>query len=205
MTKIEIYPTAEWIKENFENTLLLVNKFNLTNLGTLLSTLGERYAICPCSTRKEYYSSFPGGLAYHNLHVLKWMNKLTGILCEPSEISKESMLKVAILHEIGKVGDVEKDYYVRQDNDYHNQRGMYYEVNSNIQYMKIADRSLYWVHESHIHLTTDEYLAILLHDGQNDEENASYKYKEPKLAILLQQAEQYARRLEKDSIIHWPE
>jgi hypothetical protein len=197
----KIKPDEEFIKKNYETTIKLIEE---ASLGGLIDGLGERYAICPASSRKEYYSSFPGGLAYHNLFVRFWMQKFADLMA-PGEITPQSITKLSLLHEIGKVGTTEEDYYTPQESDWHRERGIYYEVNPNLQYMKIPQRSLFLAQQHLIPLTQDEYLAILLHDGQHDEANKAYKFKEPKLAVVLQTAVQWARKLEKENTVLWPE
>ena len=205
MEKVEIYPTQEWIAGNFESTMSLIGK-NLGDcpLGGLIERLGERYATCPASTRKEYYSAFPGGLCYHNLHVLKWINKFASIMM-PQVVPTGTMVKLAVLHEIGKVGTLEQEYYVRENSNYYNEKGYYYTYNQKVPYMKVSDRSLYLAQQYGITLTEEEYLSILLYEGHHDEDNDSHKYKEPPLALVLRNASTWARKLESDNVIHWPE
>jgi hypothetical protein len=206
MQKIEINPYEDWVHGNFLKTLELVetNFSKEHGLYKLLDTLGDRYALCPASLGKEHYSSFPGGLAYHNLHTLKWVSKFANLMAE-NEISRSSMILVSILHEIGKIGTMTEDYFIRRDGKYFDDKGLYYDYNPKIQYMKISQRSLALAQEIGIILHENEYLAILLHDGYGDNEHASfYRYREPILSIVLQNAVTWARRLEKNSIVYWP-
>ena len=196
----EIIPTAEWIEQNYTTTVKLVNSCDLKRLEVLLTDFAEQYATCPASARKEHYSAFPGGLAYHNLHVLKWIKSFATMMA-PDEISKTTMVKLAILHEIGKLGSKDQSYFVRQNGKYYDEKGLYYDFNNCSQFMSVPHRSLFLAQYYGIELTSDEFLAILLYDNDSD----FYKYKEPKLALILHHAVQWARKLEKDNIIRWPE
>lgn len=200
----EITPNEEFVKANFDSTVKLVEKLSTTShLKTMLEFLGDRYALCPASANKDYFSAFPGGLAYHNLNVVKWIGKFANLLC-PDVYSKETLLKVALLAEIGKVGDLEHDYYLATDQKWQRDRGIFYEINKDISFMRIPQRSLFLANNFGVPLTQEEYLAILLFEGQNDETNSAYKYREPKLSLILQYANQWAQRSEKENVVNFP-
>lgn len=206
----EITPDFEFIKKNYDKTLELIKKVYKTEdekvfvppLLRMIESLGERYAICPASSNKDYYSAFPGGLCYHNLHVLQWIGRFASIMA-PKEYSPETLLKVSILHSIGKIGDWNLDLYLPVQEDWKKKNGTYYDVNSDIQFMKIPQRSLYLASQYNVPLTQEEYLAILLSEGQNDDENAQYRYRETKLSIILHYANYWAQRLERENKINY--
>lgn len=204
---MKIIPDEKFITSNYDKTIKLVEK-TFVEIGDplllMLDSVANRYAMCPATTRKEYYSSFPGGLAFHNLHMYHWMQKFAGMMS--TEDFSQSLVKISIMHEIGKLGDVENEYYLEQNSKWHRDRGMYYEVNPDIQFMKIPDRSLYLAQKFGIALNKDEYLSILLHDvvevsGRREE---AYHYKVPKLATITQFAYRYSTQLEKANQVNWP-
>jgi hypothetical protein len=200
-----ITPTQDFIEKNFEKTISLINSFvkdeqRRNNLLNLFEKFAEKDMVSPASTRKDYYCCFPGGLCYHNLHVLKLMTKLNTTLEE--SISNESMLIVSLLHEFGKVGDLTTDYYIPYDDNWHIERGMFYDFNTKITYMRVAHRSLCLAQTFGIKLTQDEYITILL--GDSDDENKAYNFKEPKLATLLRMADEWAIKTEKELTINFP-
>ena len=50
-------------------------------------------------------------------------------------------LVFALHHDLGKVGDLEHDYYAPQDSDWHRKnRGEIYKHNPQLQYMKVPDK-----------------------------------------------------------------
>ncbi len=204
---MSIVPNEEFLERNYNKTLEIIEKTiedpsRRLALLDMFKALGERYATAPASSRKEYHAAFPGGLCYHSLHVLQWIGKLAGVMA-PGEFSNETLLVVSLLHDIGKVGDLE-DLYVPNTSDWHVQRGMFYEVNEKIPYMRIPMRSIYLAQHWGIRLTQQEYMAILLSEGQYDQGNASYKYREPKLATLLHMAKLWAMKVEKTKDIQYP-
>lgn len=202
---MKINPNEKFIVKNYEETLKLINDtFGKDDpLHKMIDGLGNRYALCSATTRKEYYSAFPGGLCYHNRHMHFWMKKFATLMGVQSE---KSVVKIAVLHEIGKLGDLENEYYMELDSKWHRDKGMYFEVNPKVQFMKVPDRSLWLAQHYRIKLSQDEYLAILLHDvievsGRREE---GYHYKVPKLAALTQFAYRYSTQLEKENEILWP-
>lgn len=196
----KIVPDAGFIGENFNKTLDLVNKLpdseKKKNILRLFDTLGERYALCPASHQKQYFSAFPGGLCFHNLNVYENIKKFASTMSN-NEFSNESLLIVSLFHDLGKVGDVLKDLYLPQISDWHRKRGIMYELNPDIQYMKTAHRSLYLLQFYEIMLTQNEYLAILLNAMHHDEANRSYAYKENELSYVLYFADMWAIQEEK--------
>ena len=96
-------------------------------------------------------------------------------------------------------GDLNGDYYLEQQSDWHRERGMLYTYNRDIQYMTSAQRGLYLMQYFGVHLTSDEYLAILLNDGMYTDDNKAYGMKEPTLAVLVHHADRMACQFEKNN------
>jgi len=196
----EIDPNEEFITSNYGKTIEIVKKQNDPNLLNLLEALGDRYAIAPASARKEYHSAFPGGLCYHNLNVLKWIGKFAQTMT-PGRYDLRTLIRVGILHDLGKVGDMENDYYLPQQSSWHRDKGIFYETNRKIDYMRVPHRSLFLAQLFDVNLCSEEYLAIMLHDGQFDDANKNYAHKEPDLAVVLHFADYWASRAEKTNKI----
>ena len=200
MKKIE--PNEEFIKKNYEKTLSLINdtvkSSRKQKVLDLFGAFQVRYATCPASQQKSYFSAFPGGLAYHNLNVLQWVGRFSSLMAK-DEFSNETLLVVSFLHDIGSLGTQEKEYFVPQTSQWHRDQGMMYEINKDISFVKVPHRSLFLLQLFDIKLTEDEYLAILLQDGQADETNRHYNFKENKLAQILQFAKATATKNEKEN------
>lgn len=202
-----IKPTQEFVEKNFDKTIKFIEDFvknpvRKEKLIKLFEKYAEQYILCPASTKKEFYCAFPGGLSYHNLHVIKYMNKLRSTF-EWKEITDDSIITVGLLHEIGKLGELNREYYVQSNLDnWHIEKGLFYEINQKISYMKIPHRSLFICQQEGIELNKEEYVAILLSD--RDDDNKTYDYKEPKLASLLQMADKAAIKEEKELQVEFP-
>lgn len=210
---LTINPNEEFITKNYKKTIELIAKTFEDPNHPLLNMLkweelGERYALSPASPKRDYHGSFPGGLCYHNLHVLNWLGKFAALLA-PGKYTMRNLVTVGIFHDFGKIGDLEHEYYVRAPaSDWHKKKGIFYETNREMQYMKIPHRSLYlaqhYYGEQGLSLSKDEYLAIMLHDGMYEESNRTYSFKEPDLAYILHQADYWAARLEKQhNVVGW--
>jgi len=197
-----IVPDEVFIENNIKKTLKLIE----TTLGqddplyAFISKNSETYALCPASPKIEYPSCFPGGLAYHNLFVHFWFKKFSTIMTA-DKIPASSLVKVSILHDIGKLGVDNKEYYIFAQEDWKKKKGIYYETNPKLSYSKINHRSLYIAQQNNISLTEDEYYTILLDDGTYDESIKDYKHKTCKMAIVFEYALRWARKLEEENIV----
>lgn len=198
---MDIYPKEQWIIENYEQTIKLLDNEELSSVKGLIEHFGERYILCPASRAKDHNSAFPGGLCYHNLLVMSWMSKFDKLVNE-KRTSTNTIVKLSILHEIGKLGNLEKEYFVKNQAQYYIDKGLFYEFNQEIQFMKVCDRSLYLCSHFGIKLSEDEYVAILLND---EEKSSTFTYNEPQLSSLLKMSVNWARKIEKQNIVHWPE
>lgn len=191
--------TPEQIAENFDKFRSFMEKLGDRSAPALalVDHLGERLAMCPASSRKEYHAAFPGGLVDHSLRLLSNALKL----CKTFnwEVPKDSLIIGCLLHDLGKVGDHERDYYLPQDSDWHREKlGEMYKHNKEILYMTVPDRGVWLCQHFGLKLTQDEWLAIKLNDGQYAEENAPYKMKEPLLADIVHLADYISCKQEKN-------
>lgn len=168
----------------------------------LVDHLGEKLALCPASSRKEYHHAIIGGLVDHSLRVLSNALKL----CKTFgwNIPKESLIVSCLLHDIGKcglVGDDDEvvDYYVPQESEWHRDKlGEMYKKNKDMPYMTTRDRSIHTCQRFGLKLTKDEYLSILLNDGFVLDENKPYCMKINPLVFVVMTADYISSMQEKD-------
>lgn len=190
--------TPEDIASNFDKYRSFMEKLGDRSEAALalVDHLGERLALCPASSRRDYHSAYPGGLVEHSLSVLS--NALKVCKTFGWSLPKESLIVGCLLHDLGKVGDDEQDYYLPQTDDWRvNKLGEVYTHNRKLQYMTVPDRGVWLCQQFGLKLTKEEFLSIKLNDGQYDETNAPYKMKEPNLAIVVHLADLIATREEK--------
>ena len=182
--------SIERIQSNWETFEKLCRRLSNDNLNKLLDDLGERLVMCPSSSREDQYGAYPGGMIEHVLKACAMMRTLNKSL--DLDLSVASVLKVGLLHDLGKVGDLEKDYFVNQDSDWHREKlGQFYKYNDELNKMSVSHRTLYLLQHFGVELTNDEWLAIQLAQGSHFEENRFYVGHEPSLALLLQQSKAF--------------
>lgn len=160
----------------------------------MIDHFAERACMAPASSRVEYHNCFPGGFVDHSLRVLKYTVELAATF--KTKVSRETLILSALFHDWGKIGTLEDDYYLRQESDWHRKRGQLYVNNSKIK-MSNAQLGLFNLSQFNIKLSEEEYMAILLNDGQYAEENKRYGMKEPKLALLVHFADRWSTQCEK--------
>jgi hypothetical protein len=174
--------------------------------------LESRMMLAPASGRNYYHNCFPGGYVDHVLRVIKFA-QLQYDLWESNgayvdNYTREELIFVAMNHDLGKVGDLENDYYVPNDSEWHRKnQGKIYNHNPKLQYMTVPDRAIWLLSQFDIKLSEAEYLGIKLTDGLYDKANESYyiSYLEENqltwnLPHIVHQADMMASRIENENM-----
>lgn len=175
------------IQQNWNTFEKLCRTFEDPGIEKLLEDLGERLIMCPASNTTDQAGCHPGGLIQHVLDVTATMRKINNAL--KLNLDTTSVLKVGLLHDIGKVGDETTSYFVEQDSDWHREKlGQFYKYNEELEKMSTSHRTLYLLQAYNIKLNRDEWLAIQLAQGSHFEENRFYVRHEPALGLILQQS-----------------
>ncbi len=143
------------------------------------------YMICPAST--HYHLCREHGLLEHSINVAENLLRIRGVLAP--EISEESCVIVALMHDLGKAGVPGKPQYIKNSNE--NKTWPPYKFNTDLIYMSVPVRSLYLIGKL-FPLTEEEAQAIIYHDGQYVEDNRSVAAKEEPLTLLLQYADNWS-------------
>lgn len=131
------------------------------------------WLISPASTR--HHLAKDCGLLEHSCNVAETMLNLKDALAQ--EISDESCVIVALLHDLGKVGMPGKPQYIaneatpRQKMFGHDARSLF-KFNTDLTYLSIPIRSLYLA-LPYLPLSEEEVQAIAYHDGQYVDDNHS--------------------------------
>lgn len=202
--------TAEEIKSNYNNFIEVIETSitgeRKTKLLEMYSKIEDRVALAPASGNINYHNCFPGGYVDHVLRVCNTSMKLynlwkeTGVNCSFTE---EELLFSAINHDLGKLGDMESEYYLAGSSGWSQKKGQRYDYNPELAYMGAAERSLYMLQLNGVTMTQQEYFAIKLHDGMYIEGNKAYLFNYPGknintfLPILLHHADHLATLAEK--------
>lgn len=182
MSKNDFDP--EQIESNWNTFESLCNRFGDAGLGRLLDELGQRLAECPSSPRLDGPGCHPGGLIDVTLRVTSMMRKLNEALDE--KVRTPSILKVGLLHDLGKVGDVETDHFLEQTSDWHRDKlGQLYRYNEEMPKMGYSHRTLWLLQHYGVTLTREEWEAIYVAGGLHLEENRFYANTQSRLTRLL--------------------
>jgi len=146
----------------------------------------------PASTK--FHLCKEGGLLEHSVNVAETMLKIKGAIAP--DISDESCVIVALLHDLGKVGMPGKPQYLINEPSEKQKKYGYkpdypYRFNSELTYLSVPVRSMYLALQ-HISLTQEEVQAIVYHDGQYVDDNRSCATHEEPLTLLLQYADSWS-------------
>lgn len=162
----------------------------------------------PCSG--AYHLACEGGLAEHSLNVYRRMTRFVNATDFP--ISRNSIVIVSLLHDLGKMGDHFKPNYVPnmvRSKTKNKDTGEYdmvqssakpYETNKDLNYEEHEIRSV-MIAERFISLTEEEETAILHHNGLWGKLDSAFSstFDKHELATLLHFADLWCSRFEEVS------
>lgn len=206
--------TAEQIQENYELHLKIIEKYlqgeRKEKVLAMIETIGENYLMSPASSKLWYHGAYPGGYLVHVNNVvmlaLKEL-KLYKAMGGTVDFTEEELVFSALFHDLGKIGNGEKENYLPQENEWFiNNKQEAYTVNPELDFMLIPDRSLFVLQKFGISVSQNEYLAIKLHDGLFEESNKAYYISyapssrlRSNIVYILHAADMLAARLEFDT------
>lgn len=147
------------IKKNWATYTGILGRLKDDQLNALLDGLGQRLALSPANQTTGQYGAFPGGLVATSLQMGKDMQALNEFHGNPCDI--KSIYKIGFLHDIGRVGTMERDFFLEQDSEWHREKlGHQFKINSTIQTTHIQ-RTLFLVNQFQIVLSEEEFDALL--------------------------------------------
>ena len=169
----------------------------------------DRMSVAPASGKAAYHNAMVGGYVEHVLHVtdsalqIKELWEKNGATIN---FTDEELIFAALHHDLGKVGDLDKDYYIPQDSEWHRKnRGEIFKHNPKLQYMSVTDRAIFLLNHFGIPMTQWEYIGLRLTDGLYEEANKSYYISynpdwslKSNIAYILHQADSMATHIEYD-------
>ena len=140
------------------------------SVDNFLEKFGERIVMCPASHKSDQKYCEPGGLMKQSIDVAITMKKISETL--GLNVESTSILRVALAHDLGKIGSEDTDYFIPQDSDWHREKlGALYKFNDQMPRMPVTHVSLHLLASSGIPLTLDETRAISTALGSSREEN----------------------------------
>jgi len=194
------------LKENYDKFISFVKKAfanqpeRLEKLLYMYSEeqLGMELLMAPASGKAHFHSAYVGGYIDHIMNVcknsigqMKQFKENGGII----DFEVEELLFAALHHDLGKLGDLGKPYYIEQESDWHRKnQGSLYKQNPEIHYMDVTHRALWTLQHYGISFTQKEMLGIMLADGLYNE--ASKKY-------FISYDENFQLKTELPYLLHW--
>jgi len=204
---------AKQIEQNW-NSLIQIIEDNFRgerkeNLLKMYEHFKERMMFAPASSKEHFHNAFPGGYVEHVLNITNAVKKVYQTWKECGahiNFTEEEMMFATIHHDLGKVGDIDKEYYIPNESEWHRKnQGKIYTHNPDLQYMNVADRSMWLLQHFGIKINESEYLGIKLADGMYDEANKSYYMSfnpdfelQSNLPHIIHQADMIASKTERD-------
>ena len=203
----------EQIKNNWDKLReLITNTFEgerLEKLNKMYDYFEERMCMAPASGKDHCHNAHVGGYVEHVLHVIDcavqlkevWVNNNAKI-----NFTDEELIFAAMHLDLGKVGDLENDYYIPNESEWHRKnQGAIFTHNPKLQYMSVTDRALFLLGHFKIPMSQWEYVGLRLTDGLYEEANKSYYISynpdwrlRSNIAYILHQADSMATHIEND-------
>lgn len=162
-----------------------------SKLNEFLEAIKEEFLIAPASTKTSLVCSYPGGLVEHSLRTLTLSAKLRKVYDVEKEIAPNSLILVSLLHDLGKIGNENKVYYVDQVDEWkRNKLGQNYDIAEKFMNVPVSQLSLMWLTKYGFSLDIDEWNSITsIRDyGSNNRDESVPKNGESMLSVILQQA-----------------
>jgi hypothetical protein len=184
--------SLEELIENWELYIKIIstkveNEELKKSLLTFCEQQSQRILICPASTRTDFIAAAPGGLVWHSLNVLKLSKDLNKVYS--TNISVDDLITTSLFHDIGKIGDQYNDLYIKQESNWHRERGMMFELNTKLNTSTVSQRTLWWLNHYKVPLNLEVINAITSFNQDPSDTVATHiNYNVPNLTLILQQA-----------------
>ena len=209
--------TAEQIQENWNKLIQLVKDTfpedypdnRREKLLKMYHYFEDRMCMAPASGKEHYHNAHIGGYVEHVLNVINCSVQIKELWVKNGatiNFTDEELIFAAMHHDLGKVGDMDNDYYIPQDNEwFRKNRGEIFAHNPQLQYMSVTDRALFLLGHFKIPMSQWEYIGLRLTDGLYEEANKSYYISynpdwrlRSNIAYILHQADSMATHIEND-------
>lgn len=214
--------TSEELVENYEGFLSFVKKVfsdNEERLEKLLhmyseDELGEELTLAPASGKAHFHSAYVGGYIDHVMNVCKNAFNLKKLFEGQGGVinfTDEELFFAALHHDLGKLGDHGKPYYIPEESDWHRKnRNSLFKTNPELYWMDVTDRAIWLLNHYGLTFSQNEMLGIKLADGLYNEATKPYfinysdgGYLKTELPYLLHWADHMSCRIEAGQYETW--
>ena len=172
----------EQIQSNWNNLRQIISDTfdgeRLVNLNKMYDYFEDRMCMAPASGKEHYHNAMVGGYVEHVLHVTKFALELKELWEKNGatiDFTDEELIFATLHHDLGKVGDLDHDYYILNESEWHRKnQGKIFVHNPKLQYMTVTDRAIWLLQHFNIPMNQTEYLGLRLTDGMYEDANKSY-------------------------------
>ena len=201
------------IQKNWDMLRNLINNTfegdRLEKLNKMYDYFEDRMCVAPASGTEHFNNAHVGGYVEHVLHVVDLALKFTNVWQVDGatiDFTTEEIIFAALHHDLGKVGDLEEDYYIPQESEWHRKnRGEIFTHNPKLNYMTVTDRAIFLLNHFGLDMSEKEYIGLRLTDGLYEEANKKYYITyvpgntlKTNIAYILHQADMAASHIEYD-------
>ena len=205
--------SIEQIEHNWKKLRdIISNTFDgerLENLNKMYDHFEDRMCMAPASGKEHFHYAHVGGYVEHVLHIIDYSQQLKGVWETNGatiNFTDEELIFAAMHHDLGKVGDLEHDYYVPNESEWHRKnQGAIYTHNKELQHMTVTDRAIFLLGHFKVPMSECEYIGLRLTDGMYEEANKSYyisyqpeRQLRSNIAYILHQADMMVTHIEYD-------
>jgi len=181
----------------------------LDNLNKMYDHFEDRMCMAPASGKEHFHYAHVGGYVEHVLHIIDYSQQLRSVWEKNGatiNFTDEELIFAAMHHDLGKVGDLEHDYYVPNESEWHRKnQGAIYTHNKELQHMTVTDRAIFLLGHFKVPMSECEYIGLRLTDGMYEEANKAYyiayqpeRQLRSNIAYILHQADMMATHIEYD-------
>ncbi|MBR3132762.1 MAG: HD domain-containing protein [Clostridia bacterium] len=175
------------MKEEFLNLLRSVNREGMDDLISFIEK--SDFFKAPASTR--FHGSYEGGLLEHSMKVYEILKHKVKNAVIDIDIPDESLILIALLHDICKVNFYKTDYRNAKNERGEWEKVPYYTVDDTIPYGH-GEKSVMMITE-YIKLSVEEKYAIRWHMGYTEPKELyntiGQAYKKYPIALLMHEAD----------------
>jgi hypothetical protein len=179
----------EQLKNNYDKYISLLHKFfpdSKSAIHRLEEDIGERLFLAPRDLFPDA-GGVPGGLISFLVNVAKHSKAFEAM------VDPKSLAKVALFHEIGRLGGLDQDLYIKEESDWHREKlGRNYKFNEQCSKMSVAHRTLFYAAYFGFAFSETEWVALVTSSGFQYPENHYYGSEVLPLAQALQTARTFA-------------
>lgn len=176
--------TALQIEKNTRKYFETGIKYGFIN-DKLTELLSHDLLKAPASPLESQYMAYEGGLIEHLLKVTTYAIPINDGLPAEDKVDKGSLIKVCLLHQIGKV-----KLFIPNESEWHRKnQGKLFEYNQDLVSMRVSERSILYAMNSGIQFTDEEFAAIINFDKIDDKQA---EYHNSQLGEILKSANKFA-------------